>query len=195
MTRLLPCLIAILAWVVWSAPPVAVQESSSAQYTAGVTTAGAVRGTAAMWLDGTTMRATSAETPFPVTVEWTTANGDSLVNETADAHKVILTTASGSAVVPAPYQASSAPTDLVGDSATSIEVDAANTNRVGWAAVNNSTARVHCAFGEAATTTNRVFWLDQHDIYIMPSPVFTGAINCIWASDAGGDIAVTEFTQ
>jgi len=95
--------------------------------------------------------------------------------------------------------AASAPTATlanVGDSATSVTVLAANVARKGAIIVNDSTAILYLKFGATASTTSYTYKIDTMETLEIPGGpvVYTGIIDGIWASDAGGNARVTELT-
>jgi len=80
----------------------------------------------------------------------------------------------------------------VGDSATSVELLAANDARKWARIVNESTAVLYVACTEAASATNYTAALTYGQGVNIDA--FTGPINGLWASDAGGNARVSEFT-
>jgi len=95
--------------------------------------------------------------------------------------------------------AASAPTATlanVGDSATSVTVLAANVARKGAIIVNDSAAILYLKFGATASTSSFTYKLDTMETLEIPggAVVYTGIIDGIWASDAGGNARVTELT-
>jgi hypothetical protein len=82
----------------------------------------------------------------------------------------------------------------VADSATSVQLIAANPIRRGVTITNDSSARLYVRLGsDAATTALYTVALNQFDVYEVPLG-FTGAIQGIWASDPNdGAARVTEF--
>lgn len=79
----------------------------------------------------------------------------------------------------------------VADATSSTELLAANTSRLEAVIVNDSTAVLYVAFGETASSTNYTARLVQYG-YLTTQ--YTGQINGIWASDAGGNARITELT-
>lgn len=82
----------------------------------------------------------------------------------------------------------------VNDSATSVELIAANPLRRGVTITNDSTARLYIRLGAtAATTSLYTASLGQFDLYEAPAG-YTGAIQGIWASDPNtGAARITEL--
>ena len=58
--------------------------------------------------------------------------------------------------------------------------------------VNDSTAILYVACTEAASATNYTARLNQYDAVTIEG--FTGAIYGLWASDAGGNARISEFS-
>lgn len=81
----------------------------------------------------------------------------------------------------------------VGDSASSVTVLASNANRLGATIYNDSSAALYLKCGATASTTSYAVKLFQDDYWEVPYN-YTGIIDGIWASDAGGNARVTEFT-
>jgi hypothetical protein len=80
----------------------------------------------------------------------------------------------------------------VGDEITSTQLLAANTSRKAVRVVNDSTAILYVACTEAASATNYTARLNQYDAVTIDG--FTGAIYGLWASDAGGNARISEFS-
>lgn len=80
----------------------------------------------------------------------------------------------------------------VGDAATSTELLAALSTRKAARIVNDSTAILYVACTEAASATNYTARLNQYDAVTIDG--FTGAIYGLWASDAGGNARISEFS-
>lgn len=91
--------------------------------------------------------------------------------------------------------AGSATTTSVNDSATSVTLLSANASRLGVAFYNTSTALLYIKCGATATTSPGGYLLPiaAGGYFEMPFN-YTGRIDGIWASDAGGAVSVTEFT-
>jgi hypothetical protein len=82
----------------------------------------------------------------------------------------------------------------VGDSASSVTVLASNSSRKGAVVVNDSSAVLYLKFGATASATSFTFKMQPDDTVIINAKnLYTGIIDGIWASDAGGSARVTEF--
>lgn len=82
----------------------------------------------------------------------------------------------------------------VGDSATSVQLLAANASRLGASFYNTSTADLYLKLGATASTSDFTVKLVQGAFYELPPATYTGRIDGIWASDAGGAVVATELT-
>lgn len=79
----------------------------------------------------------------------------------------------------------------VNDSASSVTLKAANENRVSLTIVNDSSALLYVVkSSNAASNTNYTYVLDQGGTVTIED--YTGQVNGIWESDAGGAARVTE---
>lgn len=81
----------------------------------------------------------------------------------------------------------------VGDSASSVTLLASNASRRAATFFNDSTANCYVKFGTTASTTSFTILMRAGSYYEVPGS-YTGRIDGIWASDAGGDMRVTEIT-
>jgi hypothetical protein len=81
----------------------------------------------------------------------------------------------------------------VGDSATNVTVLASNANRLGATIFNDSTAILRLKLGATASATSFTIAMAAQSYYEVPFG-YTGIIDGIWASDAGGNARVTELT-
>jgi len=82
----------------------------------------------------------------------------------------------------------------VGDSATNVTVLASNASRKSAVIVNDSSAVLYLKFGATASATSFTYKLQADDTVIIDSQnLYTGVIDGIWASDAGGSARVTEL--
>ena len=80
----------------------------------------------------------------------------------------------------------------VGDATSSTQLLASNANRIEAEFINNSSAVLYILKGSGtASSSNYTVSLNQGDYYITN---YTGQINGIWASDAGGSVLITEST-
>jgi len=81
----------------------------------------------------------------------------------------------------------------VGDSTSNVTLLAANTQRLGASIYNDSSATLYVRFAATATTSNFSVKLFPDDYCEVPSG-YTGIIDGLWSSDAGGNARVTEYT-
>jgi hypothetical protein len=81
----------------------------------------------------------------------------------------------------------------VGDSASSVTLLSSNANRLGATIHNDSTAILYVKFGTTASATSYTVKMVADAYYEVPFG-FTGRIDGIWASDAGGSARITELT-
>lgn len=81
----------------------------------------------------------------------------------------------------------------VGDSASSVTLKAANSARKGLTIFNDSTAVLYIKLGATASTSSYTFRAVQYAYYEVPYG-YTGQVDGIWASDAGGQALVDELT-
>lgn len=88
---------------------------------------------------------------------------------------------------------SSSTVTSVGDSATSVTLLASNTSRKSAMVYNDSSAALYLKLGATASTSSFTVKLAQDDYFEVPGG-YTGVIDGIWASDAGGNARVTEVT-
>jgi hypothetical protein len=79
----------------------------------------------------------------------------------------------------------------VASSATSVSLLASNASRRGVILFNDSTAVLYVKLGATASTTSFSYKLAAGATLELPSPVFTGAIDGLWAS-ANGSARITE---
>lgn len=81
----------------------------------------------------------------------------------------------------------------VGDEVVSTTLLSANDDRTGFILFNDSTAIAYVKFGATASTSSFTVRLTPYAVYTSDVPVYRGVIDCIWASDAGGNMRVTEL--
>ena len=81
----------------------------------------------------------------------------------------------------------------VGDSASSVTLLSANANRLGASITNTSSAILYVKFGTTATSSDYTVRMVQNAYYEVPFN-YTGRIDGIWASDAGGAALCTELS-
>ena len=91
-----------------------------------------------------------------------------------------------------PPSASSATVTSVAGSATSVQLLAANGNRKGALFVNDSTSDCYLKYGTTASSSSYTVKIAAGAFYNMPTPTFTGIIECIWDS-AAGNMVITEM--
>lgn len=107
--------------------------------------------------------------------------------------KVVLSDTAGTVSVPIDQSAAAATLANVSGSATSVTLQAANTARRGWTALNDSSAALYVKFGATASTVSFTVKVPAGGYFEMPKPVYTGVIDGIWDSAAGA-VRVTEIT-
>lgn len=81
----------------------------------------------------------------------------------------------------------------VGDSATSVTLLAAQASRKGATFYNDSTAILYIKCGATASTSSYTTQLAASGGYWELPALYVGVVDGIWASDAGGNVRVTEF--
>ena len=77
--------------------------------------------------------------------------------------------------------------------ATSAQVVAANTDRLGLCLTNTDANRCYINLGAAASATAFVVYLDTGDYWELPTPCYTGAVNAIWSGDGSGSLIGMEL--
>lgn len=83
----------------------------------------------------------------------------------------------------------------VADTATSTTLLASNASRKGHTIYNDSTVTLYVKHGATASTTSFTVPIAAGGFYESPaSPIYTGIIDGIWASDAAGSARITEYT-
>lgn len=90
-------------------------------------------------------------------------------------------------------QAAAASVSSVASSTTSQTASASNASRRGWLAYNNSSAACYVKFGATASTASFTVIIGAGEFFEMPQPIYTGAIDVIWASQNGA-LLVTELS-
>lgn len=93
-----------------------------------------------------------------------------------------------------PASSSSTSTSTVAGSSSSGTLLASNASRRGVSLSNNSSAILYLLFssGTASASANNVI-IPPNTSWFMPQPIYTGQINCIWAS-AAGQAYIVEIT-
>ena len=84
-------------------------------------------------------------------------------------------------------------TSSVADSASSAQMLAANTSRLGAVFFNDSPAVAYVKCGTTASSTDFTYRMDPYGTMEIPFG-FQGRIDAIWASDQSGSMRITEFT-
>lgn len=79
----------------------------------------------------------------------------------------------------------------VASSASSVTLQAANTNRLALYVYNDSTQILYLKYGATASTSSYTVQIPSQGFYEVPGRVFTGLIAGIWAG-ANGNAYVTE---
>lgn len=97
-------------------------------------------------------------------------------------------------VLAAPIQPATSTVTSVPDSATSVQLLAANSSRKGYFIWNDSAATMYLKLGTTASTTSYTMQLTQQQSFVGISPVYTGRVDAIWGSAPGGAARVTELT-
>lgn len=80
----------------------------------------------------------------------------------------------------------------VASSATNVTLLAANPRRTGAVIFNDSSAVLYIKFGATASTSSYTMQVAAGGNYNLPSPVYTGIIDGLWAA-ANGNARITEF--
>jgi hypothetical protein len=77
--------------------------------------------------------------------------------------------------------------------ATSAQLLAANTARIGLHLTNTDANAVYVYFGTTATATKFAVKIPADGYYEMPQPIYTGRIDAIWAADGSGSLIGVEL--
>ena len=147
--------------------------------------------------------ATGSNLVGKVSIDQVTANANEVVTKTgsvttatlsAETTKVIGTVniSSGQSVTAIDNVASTTTITQVSSSATNVTLKASNSSRKMLIIVNDSTAVLYVKFGSTASSTSYTYKLSGGDTLEIPHPVYTGAVDGIWAS-ANGNAYVTEY--
>jgi len=91
-----------------------------------------------------------------------------------------------------PGRVATATLSNVSSSASSVTVLASSTSRSGVIIYNDSTAVLYLKYGTTASATSFTYRIGPGDTWEMPSPIFTGTLDGIWAS-ANGNARVTAL--
>lgn len=81
----------------------------------------------------------------------------------------------------------------VGDSAVNVTLLASNANRLGATFWNTSSAILYLKLGATATSASFTVAMAANSYFEVPYG-YTGIIDGIWASDAGGVVVITELS-
>jgi hypothetical protein len=77
--------------------------------------------------------------------------------------------------------------------ATSAQLLAANTARIGLHLTNTDANAVYVYFGTTATATKFAVTIPAGGYYEMPQPIYTGRIDAIWAANGSGSLIGVEL--
>jgi hypothetical protein len=77
--------------------------------------------------------------------------------------------------------------------ATSAQLLAANTARIGLHLTNTDANAVYVYFGTTATATKFAVLIPAGGYYEMPQPIYTGRIDAIWAANGSGSLIGVEL--
>ena len=81
----------------------------------------------------------------------------------------------------------------VASSASSTAIIASNAGRVGLMVFNTDANNLYLKYGATASTTSFTVIIGTNVLWEMPLPVYTGAIDGIWAADGSGSAFITEL--
>lgn len=87
-----------------------------------------------------------------------------------------------------------ATTSNVADSASSVSLLASNSSRLGFIIFNDSASVLYVKLGTTASTSSFTYKVNAYGTINETSFPYTGAIDGIWASDAGGNARITELS-
>lgn len=90
-------------------------------------------------------------------------------------------------------QAATSAVSRVNDSASSVTLAAANTDRRALTIFNDSDEILYVKLGATASTTDFTVKVQPDGYYELPQPAYTGVVDGIWASDSSGAAQVTEI--
>ena len=132
-----------------------------------------------------------------VVIPWfVTPNGQTMVNDTADALTVVLEDADGAQIDFGAFHAGTCADPVsVSDDDNPAQSIAANTNRLSFSIHNDSTATLWIAVGSTATSTSYMKELPPDAQWEMEYPIKTEAISLIWSADASGAARYTECAE
>lgn len=89
--------------------------------------------------------------------------------------------------------ASAATVTSVNDSATSVQLLAANAARKTATFFNDSTSLLYLKFGTTASTTDYTVKIAAGGYFELPLGAYTGRIDGIWSADSSGAVRITEY--
>jgi hypothetical protein len=92
-----------------------------------------------------------------------------------------------------PGAATTATLANVASSATNVTLVSSSTSRKGLIVHNDSTQIVYVKYGATASTSSYTYKIPADATWEMPSPIYTGQVDAIWAS-ANGNARTTELT-
>lgn len=90
--------------------------------------------------------------------------------------------------------ASNATLTNVDDTTTATTLLPANASRLGVIVENDSTADLYLKYGAGASATSRTVKIAAGGYWEMPTPIYTGLISGVWATDGTGAARITELT-
>lgn len=82
----------------------------------------------------------------------------------------------------------------VAASATAVQLRTAQSGRKGFIVANTDTNPMLLKYGTGASATSFTFSVPANTTWVMPEPIYTGAITAIWPTAGAGAAGVTELT-
>jgi len=92
------------------------------------------------------------------------------------------------------FRSATATTSSVNDTASSAQLLASTSTRLGATFFNDSTSILYLKLGTTASTTDYTVQIPAGGYYELPYPIYTGRIDGIWSADASGAVRITELT-
>ena len=89
-------------------------------------------------------------------------------------------------------KAAAASISVVNDSASSVTLKTANSNRLAIIILNASTVGLYVKYGTTASSSDYTQFLEAGEV--LREELYTGRIDGIWESDASGAARITELT-
>lgn len=126
------------------------------------------------------------------TEELTTLNGAGVSAQHAQRVLVGSRTADGTVVDWQPIVTAATLTN-VNDTATSTTLAASNAARKGLLIFNDSTQALYVKYGATASATSFTVKIDPGGYWEMPTPIYSGVVDGVWAADASGAARITEL--